>query len=208
MSQNDFSIANQTSGNARVDINSALQALASNSSGTSEPATKYANMLWYDTTNNILKMRNEANSVWISLGYLDQSTNLFKAQNVDANINTHLNTSTATASQNLSWTGSDYDWVDATPAQSTDHLAIGTYHILALVRTSALAVGATAAGSTLKYITTAASSMRISLASNSGLATAVTGTWRLMGPNALDDSVSEGRNPYTNYGVGLFVRIS
>ena len=77
MSQNDFSIANQTSGNARVDINSALQALASTSSGTSEPATKYANMLWYDTTNDTLKMRNEANSAWITIGTLNQSTNVF-----------------------------------------------------------------------------------------------------------------------------------
>lgn len=206
MSQNDFSIANQTSGSARLDINSALQALASNSSGTSAPATTYANMLWYDTTNDTLKMRNEANSAWISIGYLDQSTNLFKAQNVDANINTHLNTSTATASQNLSWTGSDYDWVDATPAQSTAHLAIGTYHILGLISTTALAVGATVAGSVLKYRTTVASSMITQFTSTAGVA--VTGTWRLMGPNALDDTAQSGRNPYTNYGVGLFVRIS
>lgn len=30
----------------------------------------------------------------------------------DASVNTHLNTSTATTSQLLSWTGSDYDWID------------------------------------------------------------------------------------------------
>lgn len=74
MSQHDFSIANQTASNARTDINNALQALASLSSGTSAPTTTYANQFWYDTTNNILKMRNEANSAWLNVLYMDQST--------------------------------------------------------------------------------------------------------------------------------------
>ena len=68
MSQHDFSIANQTASNARTDINNALQALASLSSGASAPSTTYANQLWYDTANNQIKMRNEANSDWIVLG--------------------------------------------------------------------------------------------------------------------------------------------
>lgn len=76
MSQNDFVIDNQTASAVRSDLNSAFQALASLSSGTSEPATKYANMLWYDTTNNILKMRNEANNAWVNLFYLDQTNAL------------------------------------------------------------------------------------------------------------------------------------
>ena len=68
MSQHDFSIANQTAANARSDINNALQALASLSSGATAPSTTYANQLWYDTANNQIKMRNEANSDWIVLG--------------------------------------------------------------------------------------------------------------------------------------------
>jgi len=72
MSQHDFDIENQTASNARDDINSALKALASCSSGGTAPTTTYANMLWYDTTNNILKMRNEADSAWINVLYLDQ----------------------------------------------------------------------------------------------------------------------------------------
>lgn len=78
MSQNDFVIADQSAVSALSDINSALQALASCSSGASEPATKYANQLWYDTTANILKLRNEANSAWVSIGYFDQSANAFR----------------------------------------------------------------------------------------------------------------------------------
>jgi hypothetical protein len=78
MSQHDFDIANQTASSARADINNALQALASLSSGNAAPTTPYANMLWYDTGTNILKMRNEANSAWISVGYLDQGSSAFR----------------------------------------------------------------------------------------------------------------------------------
>ncbi len=74
MSQHDFSIANQTSLSARTDINNGLQALASNSSGTSAPSTTYANMFWYDVTNNILKIRDETDSSWIDVIYINQST--------------------------------------------------------------------------------------------------------------------------------------
>ena len=73
MSQNDFVIANQTTPAFRTDLNSALQALASQNSGATAPSTTYANMVWYDTANNILKMRNEADDAWIDLFDLDQS---------------------------------------------------------------------------------------------------------------------------------------
>lgn len=78
MSQNDLVIANQTFPATRTDINSALQALGSLNSGATAPATTYANMLWYDTTNSALKMRSEANDQWISVGYLDQSDDAFR----------------------------------------------------------------------------------------------------------------------------------
>ena len=71
MSQHDFSIANQTASNARADINSALQALATNNSGNSAPSTTYANMWWYENDTNLLKIRNESDNGWISVAYLD-----------------------------------------------------------------------------------------------------------------------------------------
>ena len=61
-------IANQTAALARADINSALQALASNSLGTSAPSTTYAGQWWYDSSAAILKLRNSANSAWIDVG--------------------------------------------------------------------------------------------------------------------------------------------
>jgi hypothetical protein len=77
MSQHDFVIDNQNAPASRADINNALQALASCSSGTTAPVTTYANMLWYDTANDLLKIRNEANSAWITLGTVDQTNNVF-----------------------------------------------------------------------------------------------------------------------------------
>ena len=62
----------------RADINLALQAVGSNNSFPTAPATTYANMFWYDETAHILKMRSELNDVWISVGYLDQDTDTFK----------------------------------------------------------------------------------------------------------------------------------
>jgi hypothetical protein len=77
MSQHDFNIANQLTPNHRADLNKALVALATNSSGSTEPTTTYANMFWYDSSASTLKIRDEADSNWISLGYVDQSTGQF-----------------------------------------------------------------------------------------------------------------------------------
>lgn len=77
MSQNDLVIANQTFPSFRSDLNNALQALGSLNSGSSAPSTTYANMMWYDTTVNILKVRSEADDAWLNVGYLNQSTNEF-----------------------------------------------------------------------------------------------------------------------------------
>lgn len=74
MAQHDFSIANQGFPAFRSDLNDALAAIASSSSGTSAPSTPYANQLWMDTTNHILKVRNEDNDAWISLATFDQAT--------------------------------------------------------------------------------------------------------------------------------------
>ena len=78
MSQHDFTIANQTASSARSDINNALQALVSNNSGSSAPSTTYANMWWYETDTNLLKIRNEGDSAWINVAYVNQSTSKFE----------------------------------------------------------------------------------------------------------------------------------
>ena len=67
MSQHDFVIDNQSFPATRTDLNAAILAVASNSSGATAPTTTYANQFWYDTSTDILKVRNEANSAWINL---------------------------------------------------------------------------------------------------------------------------------------------
>ena len=66
MSQHDFNIANQSFPGTRSDLNNALVALATNSSGAAAPSTTNAFMSWADSGNDIMKLRNEANSDWIS----------------------------------------------------------------------------------------------------------------------------------------------
>ena len=73
MSQHDFNIANQSFPATRTDINDAILAIVSNSSGDTEPATTYANQWWYETDTNILKIRNEANDGWVDVITLDES---------------------------------------------------------------------------------------------------------------------------------------
>jgi hypothetical protein len=63
MSQHDFNILNQTFPDTRADLNLALAALASNSSGE----------WWYETDTNKLKIRNEDNNAWIEIATLDQT---------------------------------------------------------------------------------------------------------------------------------------
>jgi len=85
MSQNDFTIANQTFPNTRADINSALQALASTSSGSSAPSTTFANQFFYNTTSNLLQIRNEGNDAYITIAELDQTNDTveyFKSDSV------------------------------------------------------------------------------------------------------------------------------
>lgn len=79
MSQHDFTIDNQTFPATRSDINSALQALASLSSGASAPSTTFAYQLWVNTTAdpNILNIRNSANNAWIKIGEVNQGSAAF-----------------------------------------------------------------------------------------------------------------------------------
>ncbi len=71
MPTHDYIIANGTGAAVRADINAALSAIVSLNSSASEPGTMYAYQLWADTTSNLLKIRNSANSAWITLRQLD-----------------------------------------------------------------------------------------------------------------------------------------
>jgi hypothetical protein len=66
----DYSIANQSGANFRAELNTILAAIVSQNSGSTAPSTTYAYQWWIDTgvTPALLKIRNAANSAWITVG--------------------------------------------------------------------------------------------------------------------------------------------
>jgi hypothetical protein len=181
MSQHDFNIANQSFPATRTDLNNALLALASNSSGDAEPGTTYANQWWYETDTNKLKIRNEANNAWIEVATLDQSssnvlsittqgltlgataltatgTELNQLDAITRGSILYGNASGATArlaagsaSTVLTSDGTDISWAAASGG-STTLGAVGTYAWMSRASGSTtIQHGASIAGSTLRY---------------------------------------------------------
>ena len=71
MATHDYSLANQSGASFRSDLNNCLSAILSTNSNSSAPSTTVAYMLWADTSNGVLKIRNSANNAWIELLQLD-----------------------------------------------------------------------------------------------------------------------------------------
>ena len=70
MSQHDYVLENANGATYRADGNALYDAMATLNSGATAPTTTFANMWWADTSTNILKRRNNANTAWISFGDL------------------------------------------------------------------------------------------------------------------------------------------
>jgi len=66
----DYVLANQSGANFRTELNSVLAAVVSQNSGSTAPTTTYAYQFWIDTGASpaLLKLRNGANSAWITVG--------------------------------------------------------------------------------------------------------------------------------------------
>ena len=73
MSQHDMTVDNGAGVAVRADINLALKALASQSSGASAPSPAYPAQMWADTGTGRLRQRDSANTLWIDLGPLDSA---------------------------------------------------------------------------------------------------------------------------------------
>jgi len=84
MATHDYVIANDTAANVRADLNNALAAIVSNNQSDTEPATTYANQWWYDSANNILKIRNEADTAWINFATINQTNSRIEFDTVIA----------------------------------------------------------------------------------------------------------------------------
>jgi len=72
MATHDYVIANGTGAAVRTDLNSALQAILTNNSGNSAPATTAAGMFWWDSDDSKLYVRNSADSAWILVTTAEQ----------------------------------------------------------------------------------------------------------------------------------------
>ena len=81
MATHDYVIDNASGSAVRTDLNNVLQAVLTNNSSSSAPSTTAAYMLWADTSNNILKIRNSANDAWIELFQLDGTLTLEDGSN-------------------------------------------------------------------------------------------------------------------------------
>jgi hypothetical protein len=73
MAQSDQTIQNAAFPAVRADINDNLAAIYSQNSGASAPSTTVAFQPWVDTSSSppVWKIRNAANSAWITVGVLD-----------------------------------------------------------------------------------------------------------------------------------------
>jgi hypothetical protein len=139
MATHDYVIANASGSSVRSDLNNALAAIVSNNSSSSEPSTKYAYMLWVDSTNNLIKLRNSANNAWITLfttaGGLD----------VDAASNFNEDVIFYGANYNLSWDKS----ADSLIFADNTKLALGSGSDLQLYHNASASYITNATGSLL-----------------------------------------------------------
>lgn len=71
MSQHDMKLANGPGATFRVDLNGALSALVSQSSGATAPSPAFPCQLWANTGTGRLKQRDSANTQWLDRGGLD-----------------------------------------------------------------------------------------------------------------------------------------
>lgn len=68
MAQHDYNIENQTGLKFRADLNGALQAIATQNSGTTEPADTFPGMVWLDTSTSppTERRRNQTDDGWVT----------------------------------------------------------------------------------------------------------------------------------------------
>ena len=118
MATHDYNIANQSFPSYRSDHNASLLAIVSKNSSTTAPSTTYAYMWWYDSTNDILKMRNASNTDWISFASFDQLNGT-----VD-----FLDSSFTTMASDLSTNGFDINFTDNSKAQFGNSQDLQIYH--------------------------------------------------------------------------------
>ena len=131
MAQHDYNIEDQNGFDFLVDLNNALSAIATNNAGSSEPNPTFPHMIWFDTNNDLMKVRNEANSAWVIVAKKDGSVwtpyHLVNPTLSGMTTTTRLRT---TAGNNTTPTGTDHPYqigLDAGANVRFDDNAIGAF---------------------------------------------------------------------------------
>ena len=120
--QHDYNLINQSGADFRADLNNALSAIATNNSGTSEPSTTFGYEWWIDEANGVLKIRNSANSAWITTG-LSLTTNNTFTGDITGNAATATILATTRTINGVSFNGS------ANISFNTDSVAEGSSNL-------------------------------------------------------------------------------
>ena len=76
MATHDYNIANDTAANVRSDLNNALSAIRSSNLSATAPSPAFAGLMWFDTTDDELKIRNESNTAWIVIAKFSSNKNI------------------------------------------------------------------------------------------------------------------------------------
>lgn len=71
MATHDYDIANNTAAAVRTDINNVLKAIRSTNLSATAPTQTFAGLLWFDTATTSLKLRNSADTAWLTISTTD-----------------------------------------------------------------------------------------------------------------------------------------
>ena len=202
MAQHDYNLANQTGADFRADLNNALSAIATVNSGASEPSTTFAHQLWVDTSNNVLKIRNAANSAFITTGISITASNTFTG-NVTGTVSSLSNHNTdalAEGSSNLYFTtararasisaSGDISYNSSTGVISFTGTSLGVTSVNTLTGTVVLNTNNIGEGSSNLYFTDARA--RAAISENSAQLSYNSTTGVLTYTQGDTDTVSEG----------------
>jgi hypothetical protein len=181
----DYVISNGTGAAVRSDLNGALAAIVSQNSSATEPSPTYAYQRWADTTAGVMKMRNGANSAWISLYQLDGEWSTIAFENGTA------------AAPSIYFKDSGTDTGIYSPG--ADQVAISTGGTGRLFVTSAGLVGIGTSSPT-ENLTIYGASSRLAVTGGSGSSAILIGNQNSGGAN--NPSVIEAANGSLYFGGG------
>ena len=184
MATHDYIISNASGAAVRADLNNALAAIASNNSSATAPTTTYAYQWWADTGSSptVMKLRNAANSAWITLFQLDGEWSLIPFENGTA------------AAPSIYFKDSGTDTGIYSPGADQVAITTGGTARLYVGSTGAVGIGTTAPTNSLEVAGTATSNLFAVKASSSGDCLGITA--RSAGNGAIVSALNSAQSDY------------